>query len=422
MTPAEHLRSLLEGFGNATPEEQTELLEESKALVKSFPLAVGLSKVSGTGVFLGIHHGVVGTKFFTRIKKARPQKEAVSRYVYQQLFESSVEAYGIKAHDNDASPSAFDDSIPVFFESGSSIAFCIGRLAQFIQRIRHTTQQTTPSILDNRYSTHSFLTNNLVGLTALAGFVEHIEPTEGRLSLEYFGFLPAFDQDPQSKADWVAEATVYDSLAKRIQKCQKAVIACSNLSLLAGPQVGTRANCITKSALASGFSLWPEDDRFEFFLCLHLDKLVPMFSDEFTHTAPMPHCNFVFPRPTVNVTTNLPTLASRKGKQLTTFHSELTGKDIARNTPVVALHEMNKERTSIPFANIPWLTWLSNDAVRRSTNILVGLPNDNDAPTDLSKHVADVNLILEHANIEFRFAISNVNTMGRSRVGHIKCE
>ncbi len=174
----------------------------------------------------------------------------------------------------------------IFFESGSTISYVIGkfadRLAEAKQSVQPEKLKFEPNLLRNR-----ILTNNLLTLTALAGRAYYIQPIQGRLDAKYFGLFPFFEFEPGSNHKLCTkneqleeEIKSFASVRDQVHKCHQVFATCSNFSFLAGPLVGSRANALVKRAMHLGKEKWDNDSNNKYYLLFHFNKLVPFARDQ----------------------------------------------------------------------------------------------------------------------------------------------
>jgi hypothetical protein len=180
-------------------------------------------------------------QFITRLVNEHPKEKA-------NIAECAVEHYHERGLTSAVDAGSNVNSIPkYFYESGSVIAYIVGKLAQELAQ-----RASNPPRM-------SALTNNLAALTALAGLIEDVRCIKGRFDPKYYALLP-FEEEPTLQ-QLVDETHEFYALVSEVRRCDHVFAACSSFSFIYGPIVGTRANALTKRAIFEAPLHWPSNTR-----------------------------------------------------------------------------------------------------------------------------------------------------------------
>jgi hypothetical protein len=403
-----------------------ELLERAHALLDVLPIATTLRPMQKYNLLQGLLHAQSEALFFERVATEPEQKQAVARYAYDKG--------GLK----DEVRRFLDNRPPalrrLFFESGSTIAHLVGHFAVQVSDVQRTRYQAQPTVsVSCKQEEESapplmqsaVITNNLTGVTALAGLVEQLEPIQGRLSLKYLGFFPF--SETESTIDWQNEGRRYSLLADDIESCDAVFATCSNFSFLGGPIVGTRANCLTKRSMYSGAERWDSAVAKNFYVLFHFEKIVPLvnaFPDsQLVFDVPKKRCGCVFMQPSVKIADATTKWLSQldeadpvtKAGFTGTWHDELRNLSKEGRHPYTQikipvedfLEAMSIHRVKVTHRlELPWPEWLEQSC---GLHILIAVPRTNAAKAIqcVNTEITRANQILALADCKFRFIVAN---------------
>jgi hypothetical protein len=303
----------------------------AKEYVTTASFGKNLQDLGQLGLLDGIMPSHLNSAGMGRLTKSRAEKTALADFVFKECgLKEIVDAHSrmlIRGPQEHPEP----DSRRLFLESGSSIAYPIGVLAKSLSKVYEQCRSSgrDQQWISDRLLSNYILTNNVLGLTALAGLASTIVPIQGRLDIAYVGLFPFGNHIPSSSDGWLDEIDSFVTLMGQIAKTDLVYTTCSNYSLLVGPLVGSRSNALVKRAIHSGRELWKGEDKKAYYLLLDYTKLVPIESVPHTHSfklnTPKEHCFQVFPTP------NESAMWSRVLQQRSSGHSVASGRSSIEN-------------------------------------------------------------------------------------------
>jgi len=392
-------------------ERVAELKQYLEGLLRSVPASELFIETSGMHLYEGLAASPQVPQFLERLRKHVPEKTAVAKYAMEKFLSVELNSWDLQANEN-RSKGTF------FFESGSTIAYLIGALAEGIAG-KLTDSATTKSPAHQAWARrfpYTVVTNNFFGLTAFTELVWAVKPTPGSLSTKYYGFLPFYENSPahlsveEAKRQKNREVENYSILERVIGRCQKIFATCSNFSLIAGPIVGERANALTKHVIHSSRS--PDVAVIEMF---DYSKYVPIAEvDTEGLEGPKPQCNCVFAPPEWACNDEILTKTGSDS-----WHARYARKDFDK-FPIL------ERRGNEPYfgeVSHQMSSWYSK---ARDTDVLVGLPHDDGRATDfrdlLIQECESANAILkEDLQARARWSYKNVSESVEARVAHLQC-
>lgn len=416
------LDELSENRASATQE----LVSCTQSLIDVLPVAATLRPIQDYSLLQGLLFTQSESQFFRRLTKEADQKQSLAKYCLDNC-ELGTEVRKF-----------LDQEEPglrrLFFESGSTIAHCIGLFAKKLSNAQHKRLASIGTPVPTLGST--VVTNNLTGVTALAGLVKELEPVQGRLSLKYFGFLPFSENDAES--DWRQEGKRFNLLADDVESCDAVFATCSNFSFLGGPIVGGRDNCLAKRAMYCGAEKWDDHVRRQFYLLFHFEKTVPIvntYSPEISFEEPQPTCGCVFAPPSVAVGEAISKwrFSHDESNPISSDAFDGTWHDEIRSLAVNGRRSSNKiripiekfdEAISAHRVRIPhklrtsWIEWLQDSL---GINILISLPRAcaDKALKCIDVEVSRANEVLRTAATGIEFQIENRETAVSELVVHV---
>jgi hypothetical protein len=249
-------RDIVQNFLEQHPQVLVDALQATiNKYHELLPIARQIEALVRLGVLAGLvpQHQVV--RFLKRLREGEDEKRRLATYALGHFI---------------VKPTAEKDTIRlpkrVFFESGSTIAYLIGALAQWIEE---NPGLPRPLVLPE------VQTNNLLSLTAFVGLIDCVEHLRGRLYPKYLGFLPFEDDDPGDEDDDDEdEAKIVMEIVDGIRTCSAVFVTCSNFSFLAGPVVGSRANALMKRSIHYGKQV--AEKKPTYCLMFHFSKIIPI--------------------------------------------------------------------------------------------------------------------------------------------------
>lgn len=401
-------------------------------LIEAIPIAAKLGAIQQWNLLQGLLYEQSEILFFQRMEEQKDLKQQLATYCLKQC--------GLRNEADRFRMGEPPTIRSVFLESGSTIAHLIGKFAELV----HTAQRERGE--QNRVAGSNSVscggtplqmelvvnTNNLTALTALAGMIRDIEPTQGWLSFKYFGFLPFANDDKDS--DWSKEGRRFITLSGDIASSDLVFATCSSFSLVMGPLVGSRANSITKRAMYCGVEAWGEDVKRTFYLLFHINKYVTFASQrpgEVDFDPPEQHCSVVFMRPNERTRkaikewpNDYSSSDNRPRVYKASWHERAINDDDVVQEPIKRFDDKTKTRVLIPNElTTTWLDWCER-LVRRKVRILIALPNVHQIATwsrdFLVSEVKEVNVLLEKGKFAFRYIVVNEATATDDRVVEIE--
>lgn len=397
-----------------------ELVDQLHSLIDVLPVATLLKPIQDYHLLQGLLHAGAEMQFFDRLQDAAEEKAKLAKYSYEKC--------GLKAVVAEFRDQRKPHVQRLFFESGSTIAHVIGVFAEHL----FDTQQIVARSLAGKNGTSEsrlpvkIVTNNLTGVTALAGLADDVEPVQGRLSLKYFGFFPFGDDD--NSVDIGTEARRYNLLVRDVEQSDVIFATCSNFSFLAGPLVGTRGNCLFKRAMYDAALGWDGVPARKFYLMFHFSKVVPVINSygPFEFDQPKESCGCVFGATLSDVNTAIDTwLDSADAKDPVgrapfrkSWHnrySELLASGAREYVHLsIPADDFSRKAAAsraklLPHPNGGWIDWVMT---ANGASLLVSLPNENieDAVAVLKEEIQRVNEIFQHARLVKRYRIINEST------------
>ncbi len=399
------------------------------SLVDVLPIAATLRPIQDYKLLQGLLFAQSELQFFNRLIVEAEQKQSLAKYC---LSECELDAQVRHFLDNERPTLR-----RFFFESGSTIAHPIGMFADRLSKAQQKRKSSASEDKSLPTLDSTVVTNNLTAVTALAGLVGNLEPVQGRLSMKYFGFLPFAEDDALS--NWQVEGKRFNLLADDVESCEAVFATCSNFSLVAGPIVGGRDNCLTKRAMYAGAERWGEDVARQFYVLFHFQKLVPVvdtyrLSVEFEN--PQPTCGCVFAPPSIGIGQAITKWKNRHDEDSPissevfdgSWHDQLrdlavNGRRPSHNSIRIPVERFD-EATSADRVRVPhklrtsWVEWIQSSI---GLNILISLPQPiaTSAFECVRDEVKRVNEIFSIADCGIEFTIRNEDKAANDCVVHI---
>jgi hypothetical protein len=385
-------------------------LEALKEVEGALHLVEALQLIDEMGLLAGIS-ALSQSDFFQRLTTAAEQKQNMASY----LMEKEPLAGALSDYERD--PDDFDFSGEpelIFFESGSTVAYLIGKLAGRIAALRKSNQRDGRSsdIPVKTPFPRGVVTNNFFGVTAFANLVQSVRPTEGTLDLLYFGFFPfaasrptTYTKDLATRYNWHLER-----LCGKIRGCRTIYGTSSDFSFLAGPIVGSFQNALFKRAMHAT----PRNEC-RLYLLVHFEKLVGLHSPGGSSQMHVPKetCYCVFPphkKAVELVEASAPQAPVRDSVRADSgygWHSAWAD-GTWRNFPISdlwdAMHAHDLDPSRINGMEQPWLQ------CAQGVRLVIGMPpNIEPALRWLQDEIAHANRVIGRAKLGVRYSEPIVN-------------
>jgi hypothetical protein len=433
------LRLLLRVLGplrdRLTSDDLEALNAQAESISAVFDLASALHVGQRYGFYQGLLTGIHDSPFNqARLAEGTELKQALAGYCLQKVFQADLDQFQRPGPNSDGGESRRQR---LFFESGTTIAFIIGRLALAIDEARqargradreHGLPASTPPLFPATVETNSF-----IGQTALAGLVEQMTPLHGHLELKYYGHLPFDDVvntglSPVDRAARLEEEYAsFRNVRAVVGGCDRVFATCSAFSFLFGPLVGSRANCLTKTAMYAGALSGSGNGR-RFYLCLHYNKIVPGVRRAVAVGATEPatavlhrperRCQSVFPLPQ---RAEIEAWADKRQRSVAgqaaepyLFDRDWHGAVLAGKVPVaVAIKGFQADcrtfDTPVVDFSLTWLDWVCGHPGLR---LLIAYPEgDKSAWALISREVTAANEVLSHLRKPVRLHLTPTDSI-----------
>jgi hypothetical protein len=376
-----------------------------RGIKKELPLVEAVRMVDKMGLLVGMG-ALHESEFYSRLFDATEQKENMADYLLDRApLVGALRDYGdMKAAD--AEKDVIADLGSVFFESGSTIAYLIGKLATKIAELRRS-EPKPPFQAD-------VVTNNFWGTTAFANLVRNIQPTWGKLERRYFGFFP-FDTNPPAVYSQALIKRYMDDVERlwdKITLCSTIFGTSSEFSFLAGPIVRSFQNALFKRVMHAAL---PRRDQ-RLYLLVHFAKLVGVHSfrsKQWQMGVPAKDCYCVFPphKKSVQLLSALGQQPKEDGAEASRQWHSTWANGSSRNFPAGDLWEAWQQggpKASNLHFDQPWLNCAAN------VRIVIGMPEDFESALNwLRNEIIVVNEALKRVEIPTRYEPPKVDKVRR---------
>jgi hypothetical protein len=424
----EFFETLASKVGDDPPELAfPKIVQELVFLAEALPVAWSIISGQRLGIYQGVLFGQeVGSKFFRRLEDGPAQKSLLGEYCLKKCGLGRI-----AEHLGDSKC----EQGRLFFESGSTIAYVIGKFALALSNRRDsyisnmTRTGGSGTLASIRASAPalpaSVITNNLIGITALSGLVTDVEPVQGRLDLKYYGFFPFGDDTPADRITLHREGLRYQNLADDVNQCSDVFATCSAFSFLLGPLVGSHANCVAKSAMYAGSHRWSPNDYKRFFLCFNFEKLVPLVDDydQQLYLAEPQQCSQVFLPPGPESIKGLKSWLKQNANLAplrNQWHDDILFNKKTIEIPISEmLTNLKNHKMKHSLLCESWFGWLGGGS---GVNTLIALPageTRGPAAAFLLREIDRINQIVGYTDWGFKYVVENLATVSDDGVAHV---